>query len=92
MHYQRNDEIKTTLMPDGHVVLFDTKTEWAQVLNPVGALVWEYCDGATSVTEMADEIAKLLEYDKTALQGDINSLVAELLSQGLIKEAEQTKP
>ncbi|MBX9879527.1 MAG: PqqD family protein [Candidatus Obscuribacterales bacterium] len=92
MHYQRNDEIKTTLMPDGHVVLFNTKTEWAQVLNPVGALVWEYCDGTTSVMEMTDEISKLLETDKTALQNDVNSLIDELLTQGLIKQAQPSKP
>jgi hypothetical protein len=86
MRYQRVDEIKTTLMPDGHVVLFNTKTEWAQVLNPMGALVWEYCDGITSVNEMLEEIAKLLETDKNTLAADVNSLVAELLAQGLIQE------
>ncbi len=91
MHYQRNDEIKTTLMPDGHVVLFNAKTEWAQVLNPVGALVWEYCDGATSVAEMTKEIAKLLQADRATLQDDINSLIGDLLSQGLICQAAATK-
>lgn len=92
MHYQRNDEIKTTLMPDGHVVLFNSKTEWAQVLNPVGALVWEFCDGSTSVADMVDEIAGLLQVeDKSTLQNDINSLISELVKLGLIRQAVTSK-
>lgn len=87
MNYKRNDDIKTTLMPDGHVVLFNSKTEWAQVLNPVGALVWEFCDGCMSVPEMTGEIAGLLQVeDKSALQNDIKSLIGEFLGLGLVQE------
>lgn len=88
MNYTRNEEIKTTLMPDGHVVLFNSKTEWAQVLNPVGALVWEFCDGSTSLSDMTNEIGKLLEIHDTAiLQDDINSLIQELLDLGLVRQS-----
>ncbi len=93
MNYKRNDDIKTTLMPDGHVVLFNTKTEWAQVLNPMGALVWEFCDGCTSTTAMTDEIASLLQIeDASTLQNDINSLISEFLGLGLVSETTAGKP
>lgn len=91
MRYQRMSDIKTTLMPDGHVVLFNTKTEWAQVLNPVGALVWEYCDGVTSLNEMIEEIASLLETDKNSLEDDVCLMLKELLSNGLIQESTAEK-
>jgi len=93
MKYKRNEDIKTTLMPDGHVVLFNSKTEWAQVLNPMGALVWEFCDGYTSVDDMTGEIASLLQIENAAiLQNDINSLISEFLGLGLVCETAAGKP
>lgn len=83
--YERNEDIKTTLMPDGHVVLFNSKTEWAQVLNPMGALVWELCDGQTTEADMVAQIAQLLDLDDpVGLEKDIKSLIGELLGLGLV--------
>lgn len=91
MQYSRNQDIKTTLMPDGHVVLFNSKTEWAQILNPIGALVWEFCDGLTPSPEMVKQVASLIEDDSPKLKDDINSLIKELLENGLIYPAGQDK-
>lgn len=89
MNYLRNPDIKTTLMPDGHVVLFSAKTEWAQVLNPTGALVWEFCDGDTPIESITSQIGGLLAItDIPELQKEINSLIKELLGSGLLHEVE----
>ena len=72
-------------MPDGCVVLFSTKTDWAQILNPTGALVWEFCDGEHSVHEIAFEVSSLLgQPSSEKILPDVEALVKELFDGGLL--------
>lgn len=72
-------------MPDGHVVLFSTKTDWAQILNPTGAVVWEFCDGSLSTGEIVDEVCAVLTLPKNEDQRrHIDELIKELLAAGLL--------
>ena len=48
----RTTEIVTKDMPD-EVLVYDLKTHKAHCLNQTAAAVWKYCDGKTSVTEIA---------------------------------------
>ena len=85
MHPQRNSDVRTTLLPDGCVVLFSTKTDWAQILNPTGALVWEFCDGEHSVDEIASEVSSLLgQPSGEKILPDVEALVKELSEGGLL--------
>lgn len=85
MKPSRNPDVKTTLLPDGHVVLFSTKTDWAHTLNPAGALVWEYCDGENSVEEIVSEVLSLVESgDREGLHTEIKDLIENLSEQGLL--------
>ncbi|HEY9868319.1 MAG TPA: PqqD family protein [Candidatus Obscuribacterales bacterium] len=85
MHPKRNPDVKTTLLPDGYVVLFSTKTDWAHTLNPTGALVWEFCDGQHSVDELVSAVAGLLAgSDPERLRTEVESLLQELLAAGLV--------
>lgn len=82
---RRNPDVKTTLLPDGYVVLFSTKTDWAHTLNPTGALVWEFCDGQHSVDELVSEVAGLLAgSDRKLLRTEVELLLQELLAAGLV--------
>jgi hypothetical protein len=85
MHPKRNPDVKTTLLPDGYVVLFSIKTDWAHTLNPTGALVWEFCDGQHSVDELVSEVEGLLAgSDRKRLTTEVESLLQELLAAGLV--------
>jgi hypothetical protein len=84
----RNPDVKTTLLPDGFVVLFSTKTEWAHTLNPIGAIVWEYCDGCHSVDEIVAEVRQILEEkEEVQLSQVVRTFVEELLNSGLLVES-----
>jgi len=43
-------------LADGSTVVFDPHTGTAHELNPVGALIWEYCDGEHSIEAIAAEL------------------------------------
>lgn len=48
----RTTEVVTRDMPD-EVLVYDLKTHKAHCLNQTAAAVWKYCDGKTSVMEIA---------------------------------------
>lgn len=86
MNPRRNPEVKTTLLPDGYVVLFSTKTDWAHTLNPLGALVWEFCDGEHSVADIITELKELVcDLPEDGLSDQVNTFVTELLAGGLLE-------
>lgn len=53
-------------------------------LNPVGARVFELCDGATSVDGIVDAIVGEFEVDALTARRDVDRFVAELESAGAI--------
>jgi hypothetical protein len=85
MHPRRNPDVKSSLLPDGYVVLSCSKTDWAHTINPVGALVWEFCDGEHSLEQIAGEISGIIPGDQLPdLDQQISLFVDELLVSGLL--------
>ena len=93
MYPTRNSDIKSTLLPDGHIVLFNTKTDWVHTLNPSGALVWEFCDGRHLTEEIVAELAAVTNSsDLTALKQQVSELIQLLCDQGMLLEESQDGP
>lgn len=83
---RRNPDVRTTLLPDGHVVLFSTKTEWAHTLNPQGAVIWEFCDGSHSVDDIIEEVRQLMqEAAQEHVSRQVSEFINELLGSGLLQ-------
>src|SRR5688500_6603598 len=57
MYPRRKADVKTSVLPDGHVVLFSDTRDWGHTLNPRAALIWEFCDGEHTVAEIVSEVA-----------------------------------
>lgn len=53
-------DVEMHVLPDGSALLFDPVESEGHVLNQLGALAWDYCDGALSREEIASEIADLI--------------------------------
>jgi Coenzyme PQQ synthesis protein D (PqqD) len=83
---RQHPEVETYLLPDGTCLLFDNRTEMGHVLNTVGALVWDYCDGTCTVDQIAGEVASLLP-DTTATRDQVRQLVSELRDLHLVLNA-----
>jgi len=55
----RKDDLIVKEMPD-EVLVYDLVRDKAHCLNQTAALVWNYCDGRTSVAKMAGRLGKEL--------------------------------
>lgn len=78
----RNLKTKTRLLPDGHVAILNENNLWAHVLTPLGALVWELCDGQVDVDELVRSLAASI--DRRVDATEVQALIDELLSMDLI--------
>ncbi len=81
----RNPDVKSTLLPDGNVVLFNDGNDWAHTLNPVAAMVWEFSDGHHCLGDIVREILSLSDvFQADVLTEEISVLVDEMLDSGLL--------
>ena len=67
---------------DGEAVL--ALGDELHLLNPVAALVWQCCDGESSSTEIADDLAEVFGAAPGTLQSDVEKAIGEFKSAGLL--------
>ena len=79
--------VETYIVPDGTCFLYDPTTDASYVLDQVGALVWDFCDGKTLVTTMIAEVSELAPTDD-GVAARVTGLVADFASEGLLDTAE----
>jgi hypothetical protein len=83
----RSPDVETKILPDGHVVLFCEKSNWAHTLTPVGALVWEFCDGENDLESIITSLGKIKELNgAVGLREETIELLQELTDAGFILE------
>jgi hypothetical protein len=80
----RNTGLKSTLLPDGYLVIANKGTGEAVTLNPMGALIWEFCDGNNSIDDIVVELLALGAPAVPTLHEDIRSLLEEMGKSGLL--------
>jgi|AGTN01.2.fsa_nt_gi hypothetical protein len=84
---KRTSNSKTSLLPDGYIAIFCGSTDRALTLPPVGALVWEFCDGELSTQDIVGEVAKLIGSEATPeLRRQIQDLTNELEKNGFLEK------
>jgi hypothetical protein len=69
---------------DGDLVVYDPADQVLHVLNPAAALVWDRCDGTTTVAEIVAELSRWVARPATDLAGEIAAAVADLRHLGLV--------
>ena len=74
---------------DDEAVIVLSDTGQVQVLNEVGAHVWELIDGARSVTEIAQAIAEEFDVSLQEASADVLEFVLELEKEKIIVLADQ---
>ncbi len=82
---KRDPNIDTTALHDGHVVLVSKKTEWANTLSPLAAVIWEFCDGTNTVDDIVAHIKAIPEISiDSSLEKEVEKLLAELDESGFL--------
>ncbi len=54
------------------------------LLDELGALIWQLCDGAHSLGQVIAEVGEALGSPKVAVAGDVREWIAELRAEGLL--------
>jgi hypothetical protein len=78
----REDLLKRDL--DDGCVLYDEKTSQVYTLNTTAALIWEYCDGNTTIEEIAEEIASAGNLNKDEAIKDVQKTIADFNEKALL--------
>jgi Coenzyme PQQ synthesis protein D (PqqD) len=81
---QASDVLSRVL--DGEAVLLDLATGKYFGLNPVGTRVWELLGAGHNLGEVRATLLAELDVEAGVLEGDLEELVEELRSRGLIRE------
>lgn len=85
--FQRNTELQTSLLPDGHAIIVNPKNDWASTVSPLGALVWEYCDGTNTVEDIVRLVGDVAQVTDTArLHTDVQSFVEQFEEEGFFQD------
>jgi hypothetical protein len=85
-HPLRRADVETHVLPDGSSLLFDPDTDVGHVLDALGSLVWDYCDGALSADDITGEVAGLLPHE-SHLPAEVRRLLADFAEAGLLASA-----
>jgi hypothetical protein len=71
------------ILPDASALLFDPVASEGHVLNPLGALIWDYCDGALDGEGIASEIIALVPA-VPEIHDEVFKLLGEFSERGLL--------
>lgn len=84
---QRRAGIQAKPLHD-ELVLYDAGGSAIHVLNPTAAAVWELCDGAHSLGDIAAALAVAFEVAQGEdVFGDVQRILAEFAAKGLVESA-----
>lgn len=73
---------------DDNVALYDDAGQLLIMLNSSAAVIWEYCDGTTTVDDMVRELTEAHPDDAAVIGEDVRQTVRKLLELGLVVDAE----
>jgi Coenzyme PQQ synthesis protein D (PqqD) len=74
---------------DDNLALYDDVGQLLIMLNSSAALIWEFCDGTTSVDDMVRQLTVTHAADADEIAEDVRRTVAKLAELGLVV---QTSP
>jgi hypothetical protein len=82
--FLRRSEVDSNPLPDQTVLLFQKQTGTAVPINPVGAAIWEMCDGGHTIDQMVDRLAEDYDGERSRIDRDARAFLTELVRLGLI--------
>ena len=93
MSLKRAAGVESEELPGGEVVVVRLDTGVAVVLNPMGGIVWELCDGCRGPAEIAQFIgAHARDAVPAAVASDVEALVQSLRERGFVEDCDPCGP
>jgi hypothetical protein len=78
-HLRRNPQAKTALLPDGFIVVFLPDSEEGYTLPPLGAILWEFCDGTMTLDEIIEAVNQATAASVITSTEQLDGLVKALI-------------
>jgi hypothetical protein len=72
---------------DDNVALYDDVGQVLIMLNSSAAVIWECCDGATTLDDMVRELAAAHPDDAAEIVEDVRQTLRKLVELGLVVDA-----
>lgn len=70
---------------EGERVVLDHKENRIHYLNRTASYIWERCNGKSTVTQIAREVAEAFEADAVTIEPDVAATVRDLEKAGLLE-------
>ena len=83
---RRREDVLELDMGDG-LVLYNGDASLVHHLNPSAIIVWQLCDGRSSVSALARDIAAEYELDEAEILEQVGGLIAEFEALDLVSNA-----
>ncbi len=77
---------------DAAVVIWNNTTGWFHVLNPSGAILWSCVDGHSSLGDICDDVAEILQLERADVFGDAVALFSTLVDMHIVVDARRGTP
>lgn len=75
---------------DENVAFYDETGQLMILLNSSAVAIWERCDGAKALGDIADELVALHPSESADIAEDVRRTVAKLMELGLVVEGDGT--
>ena len=75
---------------DEEAVLVSPEKGEVKVINQTGALIWENCDGHTSIGQLVDLVCREYQVSRKAAEADVVEFLEALAERGLVNVIEES--
>ena len=80
----RQAEASASRIIDGEVLIVQSDEGFVSVLNDVGTLVWELCDGTRTVADIIEAVCREYDVTEETARTDTLEFLRELDEKGLV--------
>ena len=81
---KRRLDVKSRLV-DGETVVLDQQAGVIHQLNATASFIWERCDGQSTLTDIAQQLAHAFEVDPHVASCDVNAMIRQLEALHLLE-------
>ena len=85
----RNEKVINETL-DGETIIINLETGTYYSINASGSIVWNGAETNISIEQMIERLLSMYDADRAMIEKDVNDLIAFLIAEQLIVEAERT--